>query len=91
LKVNAQVRKSVVNSVGYHLLSERNLLPARRRQAQRREEVATMINDTFEVSVAGAVLTAWTSHASHAAATAAAALKHRAAAATDASVDWGLT
>jgi hypothetical protein len=49
-----------------------------------------MINNTFEVVVAGAVLTAWTSHATHAAATPAAALKHRAAA-TDASVDWGLT
>ncbi|BBY22276.1 hypothetical protein MSTO_24810 [Mycobacterium stomatepiae] len=47
-----------------------------------------MINDTFEVTVAGAVLSAWTSHA---AATPAAALKHRAAAATHASVDWGLT
>lgn len=50
-----------------------------------------MINDTFEVTVAGAVLSAWTSHAAHAAATPAAALKHRAAAATHASVDWGLT
>ena len=50
-----------------------------------------MINDTFEVGVVGAVLTAGTSHAAHTAATPAAALKHRAAAATDASVDWGLT
>ena len=50
-----------------------------------------MINDTFEVGVAGAVLTAGTSHAAHTAAPAAA-VKHRAAAAaTDASVDWGLT
>jgi hypothetical protein len=60
------------------------------RHAHRREEVATMINDMFEVGVAGAVLTAGTSHAAHAA-TPAAALKHRAAATTDASVDWGLT
>lgn len=44
-----------------------------------------MINDTFEVSGAGAVLTAGTSHAAHAAVPAAGA-KHRAAA-TDASVD----
>lgn len=51
-----------------------------------------MINDISEVTVAGAVLSAWTSHAAHAAATPAAALKHRAAAAaTHASVDWGLT
>ncbi|HEV7362616.1 MAG TPA: hypothetical protein VGN92_16145 [Mycobacterium sp.] len=50
-----------------------------------------MINDTFEVGVAGAVLTAGTSQAAHIAATPAAALKHRAAAATEASVDWGLT
>ena len=50
-----------------------------------------MINVTFEVVVAGAVLTAGTSHAAHAAATPAAAVKHRAAATTDASVDWGLT
>jgi hypothetical protein len=50
-----------------------------------------MISNTFEVVVAGAALPAWTSHAAPAAATPAAALKHRAAAATDASVDWGLT
>ncbi|WP_169733612.1 hypothetical protein [Mycobacterium genavense] len=50
-----------------------------------------MINDTFEVAVAGAAPSAWTSHAAHVAATPAAALKHRAAAATDASVDRGLT
>ena len=51
-----------------------------------------MINDTFDVVVAGAALTAGTSHAAHAAATPAAAVKHRAAAAaTQASVDWGLT
>ena len=49
-----------------------------------------MINFTFEVGVAGAVLSAGTSHAAHAAVPAAA-LKHRAAAATHASVDWGLT
>ena len=49
-----------------------------------------MINYTFEVGVAGAVLTAGTSHAAHAAAPAAA-VKLRAAAATHASVDWGLT
>ena len=50
-----------------------------------------MINDTFDVVVAGAALTAGTSHAAHAA-TPAAAVKHRAAAAaTHASVDWGLT
>jgi hypothetical protein len=60
--------------------------------AYRRKEVATMINDKFGVGVAGAVLTAGTSHAAHAAATPAAAVKHRAAAAaTHASVDWGLT
>ncbi|BAX91438.1 hypothetical protein [Mycobacterium shigaense] len=41
-----------------------------------------MIN-TVGVDVAGAVLSAWTSRATHAAA------KHHAAAATDASVDWG--
>jgi hypothetical protein len=59
--------------------------------ALRREEVATMINSTFGVGVAGAALTAWTSHAAHTAAPAAA-VKHRdAAAATDASVDRGHT
>jgi hypothetical protein len=46
-----------------------------------------MINDTFEVVVAGAVLIAGTSHA----AAPAAGVKHRAAAATDASVDRGHT
>jgi hypothetical protein len=50
-----------------------------------------MINYTFEVGVAGAVLTAGTSHAAHAAAPAAAVKHHAAAAATHASVDWGLT
>jgi hypothetical protein len=50
-----------------------------------------MIDNTFGVHVAGAVLTAATSPAATAAAVPAAALKHRAAAATDASVDWGLT
>jgi hypothetical protein len=49
-----------------------------------------MINSTFGVGVAGAALTAWTSHAAHTAAPAAA-IKHRAAAATDASVDRGHT
>jgi hypothetical protein len=44
-----------------------------------------MINDVFGVGVAAAVLAAATSHA----ATPAAALKHRAAAATDASVGVG--
>jgi hypothetical protein len=48
-----------------------------------------MINNTFAVGVAGAVLTAGTSHAAHTAP--AAAVKHRAAAATDASVDRGHT
>lgn len=45
-----------------------------------------MINDAFEVGVAGAVLSAWTFHAAHAAVKAAG-VKHRAAAATDAFVD----
>jgi len=51
-----------------------------------------MIGNTFGVGVAGAVLTAGTSHAAHTAAPAAA-VKHRAAAAaaTDASVDRGHT
>jgi hypothetical protein len=48
-----------------------------------------MIN-TFWVDVAGAVLSAETSHAAHVAKPAAAA-KHAAAATTDASVDWGNT
>lgn len=48
-----------------------------------------MLNDTFGVGVAAAQRTAWTLHAAHAAAKAAA--KHRAAAATDASVDRGHT
>jgi hypothetical protein len=68
----------------------RILLPAEGWHARRREEVATMINSTFGVGVAGAALTAWTSHAAHTAAPAAA-IKHRAAAATDASVDRGHT
>jgi pyrimidine deaminase RibD-like protein len=79
-----QVRKSVVSFVGYHLLSVTHSA-AGSTPADWREEVATMINDTFEVSGAGAVLTAGTSHAAHAAVPAAGA-KHRAAA-TDASVD----
>ncbi len=49
-----------------------------------------MINTTFGVRVAGAVLTATTSHAAHTAAPAAA-VKHRVAAATDVSVDRGYT
>jgi len=49
-----------------------------------------MINTLFGVGVAGAVATAHTFHAAHAAAPAAA-LKHRVAAGTDASVDWGST
>jgi hypothetical protein len=53
-----------------------------------------MISTTFGVGVAGAVLTAGTSHAAHVAhvAVPATAVKHRAAAAaTDASVDRGHT
>ncbi len=49
-----------------------------------------MINDAFGVGVAGAALTARTSHAAHTAALAAA-VKHRVAAATAASVDRGHT
>ena len=50
-----------------------------------------MISNTFGAGVAGAVLTAGTSHAAHTAAPAAA-VKHRAAAAAaDASVDRGHT
>jgi hypothetical protein len=48
-------------------------------------------NNGFGVGVAGAVSTAGTSHATHAAAATAAAGKHRVAAATDASVDRGYT
>jgi hypothetical protein len=71
----------------------RNLLPAERWHARRREEAATMLNTTFGVGVAGAALSAGISHAAHAAhaAVPAAALKHRAAAATDPSVDRGHT
>jgi hypothetical protein len=90
LTVNAQVRKSVVRSIGYHLFSDTHSAVGASRHTNWREEVATMINDTFEVSVAGAVLTAGTSHAAHTAAPAVA-VKHRAAAATDASVDRGNT
>jgi hypothetical protein len=68
----------------------RILLLAEGWHARRREEVATMINNTFGVGVAGAVLSAGTSHAAHTAAPAAA-VKHRAAAATDVSVDRGHT
>jgi hypothetical protein len=53
-----------------------------------------MISDTFDVGVAGAGLTAGTSHAAHGThvAVSATAVKHRAAAAeTDASVDRGHT
>ncbi|GBG36753.1 hypothetical protein NJB14197_13190 [Mycobacterium montefiorense] len=64
-------------------------LPAAGRRTSRREEVATMINDSFAVVVAGAALIAGTSHATHAAVPAAG-VKHRAAA-TDASVDRGTT
>jgi hypothetical protein len=67
------------------------LLLAEGWRACRREEVATMISNTFGVGVAGAVLTAGISHAAHTAAPAAA-VKHRAAAAAaDASVDRGHT
>jgi len=48
-----------------------------------------MLNDAFGVGVVAAQRTAWTFHAAHAALKAAA--KHRAAAATDASVDRGHT
>ena len=51
---------------------------------------ATMITNAFGAGVAVAVLTATTSHAAHTAAPAAA-VKHRAAAATDVSVDRGHT
>lgn len=55
------------------------------------EEVATMIDNMFGAGVAGAVLTAGTSHAAHTAAPAAA-VKHRAAAAAiDLSVHRGHT
>ncbi|SPM32476.1 Mycobacterium rhizamassiliense ORFan [Mycobacterium rhizamassiliense] len=49
-----------------------------------------MINNLWVVDVAGAVLSAGTFHAAHAAVPAAA-VKHAAAATTDASVDWGIT
>ena len=49
-----------------------------------------MITNAFGVCVAAAVSPAATSHAAHAAVPAAA-VKHRVAAATDASVDWGHT
>ncbi|WP_231993818.1 hypothetical protein [Mycobacterium sp. 852002-50816_SCH5313054-b] len=49
-----------------------------------------MITNAFGVGVAAAVLIAATSHAAHAAVPAAA-VKHRVAAATDASVDGGHT
>jgi hypothetical protein len=58
----------------------RILLPAE-------EEVATMLVNAFGAGVAAAVRTAATSHA----AVPEAAIKHRAAAATDASVDRGHT
>ena len=67
------------------------LLLAEGWRACRREEVATMISNMLGVGVAGAVLTAGTSHAAHTA-TPAAAVKHRgAAAATEVSVDRGHT
>ncbi len=55
--------------------------------------INTMLIDAFGVSVAAAVLTAGTRYAAHAAhaAAPATAIKHRAAAATDASVDRGHT
>jgi hypothetical protein len=91
LTANVQVRKSVVRSIGYHLFSDTHSAVGASRHTYWREGVATMINDTFEVGVAGAALTAGTSHAAHTAAPAAA-VKHRAAAAaTDASVDRGNT
>jgi hypothetical protein len=49
-----------------------------------------MIDNFWVVDVAGAALSAGTSLAAHAAVPAAA-VKHAAAAATDASVDWGIT
>ncbi|MEE6178896.1 hypothetical protein [Mycobacterium sp. 050134] len=52
--------------------------------------MATMIDDVFVAGVAGAVPTARASHAAHSAVPAAA-VKHRLAAATDASVDRGHT
>ena len=89
--------KRTGQKIGCHLrrlpftLEMRILLLAEGWHACRREEVATMINNTFGVGVAGAVLTAGTSHAAHTA-TAAAAVKHRAAAAaTEVSVDRGHT
>ena len=92
--------KRAGQKIGCHLrrlpftLERRILLPAEGWHAHRREEVATMISNTFGAGVAGAVLTAGTSHAAHTAhvAVPATAVKHRAAAAaTDASVDRGHT
>jgi len=55
-----------------------------------REEGGHVINSTIGVGVAGVVLTTRTFHAAHTAAPAAA-VKHRAAAAIEASVDRGHT
>ena len=90
MRANAQVRKSVVTTVGYHLPSKHPYCCRQKAGVRRREEAAPMIDNTFGVGVAGAVLAAGTSHAAHTAAPAAA-VKHRAAAATDASVEWGHT
>ena len=49
-----------------------------------------MIHNMFGVGVAGAAVTTQTLHAAHSAAPAAA-VHHAAAAATEASVDWGHT
>jgi hypothetical protein len=67
-------------------------VPSTLERADSRNErrVATMINDAFGVCVARAAMTARALHAAHTAAPAAA-VKHRAAAATDASVDRGHT
>jgi hypothetical protein len=67
----------------YHYPRNSILLPVERR-------VATMITNALGARVAAAVLTAATSHAAHTAAPAAA-VKHRVAAATDASVNRGHT
>ncbi|MFA1705810.1 hypothetical protein ACDT10_23230 [Mycobacterium intracellulare] len=62
--------------------------PRYRDSALRTKEVAAMLSDAFGAGVARAELSAGTSHAAHAAVSAAA-RKHRAAAATDASVGVG--
>jgi hypothetical protein len=55
-----------------------------------RKEVATMFNNEINRNAIGVGVAAARTHAAHAAAQAAT-VKHRAAAATDASVDRGLT